>query len=133
MTQALALVAENPNLTAAQLAARINVSLGYARTLLRRAKAKHDEIPAPQSAVRPGGLDNVVSDLRRRLDDAESRLDSLIVPTTSTQSINYNRRSQVLRLHQDGKDPASIAEKLGIPQGEVAFIVKVDRLLVRNV
>ena len=47
-------------------------------------------------------------------------------------SANVNTRSQVLRLHRSGESHASIASALGISQGEVKLMVKVQELLAET-
>ena len=42
-----------------------------------------------------------------------------------SQSLNLNRRGQILRLHGKGRTPAEIASDLQISQGEVELLVKV--------
>jgi DNA-binding NarL/FixJ family response regulator len=41
------------------------------------------------------------------------------------QSLNLNRRGQILRLHGKGRTPAEIASDLQISQGEVELLLKV--------
>jgi hypothetical protein len=51
------------------------------------------------------------------------------MPVHARASLNLNRRAEVLRLLQGGLNQQSVAERLGIPEGEVDFIRKVDRML----
>jgi DNA-binding NarL/FixJ family response regulator len=47
-------------------------------------------------------------------------------------SANPNSRSQVMRLHRSGESISSIASALGVSQGEVKLMVKVQELLSEN-
>lgn len=47
-------------------------------------------------------------------------------------SAGTNVRAQVLRLHRSGESNASIASALGISQGEVKLMVKVQELMAEN-
>ncbi len=47
-------------------------------------------------------------------------------------SAGTNVRAQVLRLHRSGESNASIASALGISQGEVKLMVKVQELLAES-
>lgn len=60
--------------------------------------------------------------LRTRQAAAESRP---APPDWAPQSLNLNRRGQILRLHGKGRSPAEIASDLQISQGEVELLVKV--------
>jgi hypothetical protein len=61
--------------------------------------------------------------LRARLAVAESQP---VAPRDwAPQSLNLNRRGQILRLHGKGRSPAEIASDLQISQGEVELLVKV--------
>jgi hypothetical protein len=44
------------------------------------------------------------------------------------ESLNLNRRGQVLRLHRRGESPSSIASALRLAPGEVKLIIKVFEL-----
>jgi DNA-binding CsgD family transcriptional regulator len=128
VNRTMELLARNPDLTAAQLASLLNVSQSYARTLLRRAK-----MAAPQpgtAAVVPAGPDwqATVRQLAQRLEETESTLERLRSTPATTHPAAANRRADVLKLVADGQSSQSIAAALGIPTGEVEFIVKIDRM-----
>ena len=70
-----------------------------------------------------------------RLEQFESRLEKLEQATDSRsdwisrlESVNLNRRGQVLRLHQKGHSVAEIASALRIGQAEVSFTIKVAEI-----
>jgi DNA-binding NarL/FixJ family response regulator len=50
-------------------------------------------------------------------------------PRPAVASANTHTPAQVLRLHRSGESNASIASALGISQGEVKLMVKVQELL----
>jgi hypothetical protein len=47
--------------------------------------------------------------------------------------INLSRRSQALRLHRRGEQPAEIAVALGIPVQEVQLLIKVHEIVMSTV
>ncbi len=49
-----------------------------------------------------------------------------------TAPANVNRRGQIMRLHRSGESISSIASALGVSQGEVKLMVKVQELLSEN-
>lgn len=109
----------HPDITPAELAEQLKVSRDYARTLLRRARARIEETaPAPAAPVPISRL--------RRLALEPARQTAVALPA---QSLNLNRRMQVLRRAQAGESQQAIAAAVGIPAGEVEFILKVDRIL----
>ena len=117
-----------PNLDAATLAARAGVTLSYARSLIRRRKAK--ALVAPSRPVKPAAaasilqtqalLQNQVNDLARRLENPQ---ESIAKPPAL-----LSRRTQVLDRSAAGLASKRIAEELAMPLGEVDFILKVEQL-----
>ena len=73
-------------------------------------------------------LDRFCSHLRE-----PERLENL-QPTTCTAPApaNPNSRAQVMRLYRSGESVSSIASALGVSQGEVKLMVKVQELLSEN-
>ena len=78
---------------------------------------------------------------RSRVDDLERRRTvpfeaAAVVAAPAAASAatpaNANRRGQVMRLHRSGESISSIASALGISQGEVKLMVKVQELLSDN-
>jgi hypothetical protein len=65
--------------------------------------------------------------LRARLAAVEARpaVPDWTPPEVTAQSLNLNRRGQILRLHGKGRSTAEIASDLQISQGEVELLVKV--------
>ena len=133
MKAALALLAEDPDINTADAAAKLDITRDYARTLLRRARNRvaHPAAPEiqPSRSEQDADLRALIQQLSSRLCEAERLLDSLrFVPPASRTGWGSNRRTQVLQLAAAGKDPAAISSELGLPSGEVEFIIKVDRL-----
>ncbi len=74
---------------------------------------------------------------RSRVDDLERRRTvpfeaAAAVAAPAATPANANRRGQVMRLHRSGESISSIASALGISQGEVKLMVKVQELLSDN-
>lgn len=129
VSKVLDLVNAKPDITATEVAAVLKLSPSYARTVLRRARSASET--ARCSTAVP---DTALLDLQRRLNSAEKDLAAVrSLPVHVRASLNLNRRAEVLRLLGGGLPPESVAEKLAIPQGEVDFIRKVDRMLPSSV
>lgn len=140
LTRAVEALTKNPRITPGELAASLSVSPSYARTLLRRARARLAERPdAPQASpihrvppmhAAPGGTAPSLQDLSNRLTETEKSLAALrTVPVHARVSLNLNRRAEILRLTEAGHDASVIARQLGIPAGEVDFVVKINHML----
>jgi hypothetical protein len=119
---AVAILRNEPNLPAAELAARAGVTLSYARSLIRPQQAK----PLANS-LRPmfpdGGvavLQSQVRELTRRVEHTEDRI---VRP-----SADVSRRAQILERSTAGVASTAIAEQLSLPQGEIDFILKIERI-----
>jgi DNA-binding NarL/FixJ family response regulator len=83
-------------------------------------------------AVNAQQVSEMSSGLSARLSLCESRLASAdrirkdhAEWVSQAQSLNLNRRGQVLRLHRRGESAAEIASSLRMGQGEVKLIIKV--------
>jgi DNA-binding CsgD family transcriptional regulator len=134
------LLVKRPAISAAELATALKVSPSYARTLLRRAKARTAE-PVPPSAisaiaaVAPSHRAEpaVNTTILNRLEAAEREirdLHSARVPTRSRWDLS--RRAEVIRRGVAGESAAEIAANLQMPQGEVRFILKVHKVLLQE-
>jgi hypothetical protein len=129
LEKAIELLAGDPQITPAQLAQKLSVSRDYGRTLLRRARARLEQEPRP-AASKPAAAAKkmaAVPSAPPSTPPEAACTPSLSIPFP--QSINLNRRVQVLRLASQGEAPQSIAARVGIPTGEVEFVLKMDRLL----
>lgn len=114
MARAIEQLSRNPEVTPAELAQSLHISRDYARTLLRRARTKITEDAAVQKRVATPPRKVVPT-------EALSQAAAPVQPV--------NQRSQILRSVASGDSPADVAVRLGVPVGEVEFILKVDRLL----
>ncbi len=84
------------------------------------------------NTVNPQQVSEMTSTLSARLSLCESRLDNADRTrkdhaewVSQAQSLNLNRRGQVLRLHRRGESAAEIASSLRMGQGEVRLMIKV--------
>jgi DNA-binding NarL/FixJ family response regulator len=85
-----------------------------------------------------------IEGFRSRVDDLERRKNFAYeaaavaaaagpqIPSHNAAPGNTNRRSQIMRLHRSGESISSIASALGVSQGEVKLIVKVQEMLAEN-
>ena len=86
-----------------------------------------------------------LDDLKRRLDDIESRSAAASLPAGPGEcspadaspvpvraSMNLSRRSQALRLSRRGESPEQIASRLGLATGEVRLLLKIHGVLVEQ-
>lgn len=87
------------------------------------------------NTVNPQQVSEMTSAISARLSLCESRLDSAdrvrkdhAEWVSQAQSLNLNRRGQVLRLHRRGESAAEIASSLRMGQGEVKLIIKVHEI-----
>jgi hypothetical protein len=143
LSRTIEVLSRNPAINSTELAATIGVSPSYARTLLRRARARGAE-PSPPAwiqsvrAISPAApqadVNGSLRELSQRLTETEKTLAALrSVPVHGRASLNLNRRAEVLRLSEAGEEPARVAERLAIPPGEVEFVLKIDRILASAV
>ena len=69
-----------------------------------------------------------LEEVRARLQEFEREQRSAAERGAEPDSLNLNRRAQILNLHRKGKHAQEIASVLRIPQGEVELMVKVHDL-----
>ena len=69
-----------------------------------------------------------LAEIEARLADSENRRQQDTEWLAQAESLNLNRRGQVLRLHRRGEAPSSIASALRLSPGEVKLIIKVFEL-----
>ena len=132
VTRAAELLAVRPRITPAELASELRISVSYARSLMRRARLQPPSPPPEPTCL--SDLDGTLQDLQQRLASAERDLAAVrALPVHGRAALNLNRRAEVLRLLGGGLAPESVAERLAIPQGEVEFIRKVDRIVAFSV
>ena len=121
LLRTLDLLRNRPEVTAREIGNELGVSAAYARTLLKRARAKVTESAPPARNW---------EDIRARLDEAERSI--LVLRQTRPDvrtSWSLNKRAEVLRLAGSGTPGRDIAAALNIPGGEVEFILKIDQML----
>jgi hypothetical protein len=136
-------LAANPRITPAALAADLGVTGSYARTLLRRARERHQtqvenySLPAERrpepSGPPPVRQDAItVPELLQRLSALELQIAEIrtarLAPVSGTRW-DLSRRDEVIRRSLDGQSPDEIAEATNLARDEAAFIMKVHRLL----
>ncbi len=157
LRKATDLLTANPNLSTADLAKLLGVSTSYARKLVRRARelAPQPECAVPNRAVpdrvvpertlpertaapapviierhAPPASDHLPAVLNR-LESLEQELQHLRASRPENRSRwDLSRRAEVIRRGVAGEDPSHIAAAMQVPQGEVRFILKVQRLLM---
>ncbi|MCL6544859.1 MAG: hypothetical protein K6T61_06505 [Bryobacteraceae bacterium] len=97
-----------------------------ARDLKRRAVAteqRQAELEKKLDEAR-AGLEELRTQVRQLAESAE-RVASLPV---ASSGLNLNKRGMALRMHRRGEPAGRIAAALGLPEGEVEFLLKVHRL-----
>lgn len=77
-----------------------------------------------------GQLRASVVDLESQI--ADLRREAAVIPPVPRPGFNLNKRSQALRLYRHGVTPRDIAAELGIPISEVDLLLKVHRIVIRN-
>jgi hypothetical protein len=77
--------------------------------------------------------------LQRALDGLAARVEGLreqapvaSLPPVPRSGLNLCKRSQVLRMHRQGDPPERIATALEVPLQEVDLLIKVHRIVIRN-
>ena len=81
-----------------------------------------------QLASRLAGLQARLAEVEAHLSDTDVRRQQDAEWLAQAESLNLNRRGQVIRLHQRGESPSSIASTLRLAPGEVKLIIKVFEL-----
>jgi hypothetical protein len=102
--------------------------LGRARALLSTA-GKPAHSGASETAI--GLLQQKLNALERELGELRRREPS--APVSPRASLNLDKRSQVLRMHRRGEEPAQIAALLEVPQPEVELLIKVHRIVLSSI
>jgi len=111
----------------------ISVVLGYRahrlvaemRERMRRSKARDDD------QLRP--LRETVEALAIQLRDLQHHPHVPAPAGIPKAGFNLSKRSQALRMHRRGEEPAQIAAALDLPRQEVELLLKVHRILIQNV
>lgn len=103
-------------------------------SLAGRARRDRETFQAATGAARAeaSGLRDELAGLRSALRELEQASSALVPPPPAPSGLNLTARSQVLRRHRLGEEPAAIAASLGIPFTEVRLLIKVNRLMLEN-
>lgn len=115
-------------ISAATLLACLLVFLSLKREnahLRRRAQADRDAVRQNLSAFQSS-----LARLEAALAEKESAVAAPPPATPRMESMNINKRSQVLRLFRRGESPEQIAATLGLPRSEVDLLLKVHRTVI---
>jgi hypothetical protein len=94
------------------------------RTLARRGRERHER------------LEDRLAQITEAAERLQSQLEETARPAPASppgQSINLNKRGQVLRMRRRGETPETIAAALRIPQNEVNLLLKVHELSLEHV
>ena len=89
------------------------------RTVARRGRERHDS------------LESRLAQLTEASERLQAQLEEAVRPVPASQpgqSLNLNKRGQVLRMQRRGETPETIAAALRIPQNEVTLLLKVHDL-----
>ena len=89
------------------------------RTLTRRGQERHER------------LENRLALMAEAAERIQAQLEETARPAPVAQpgqSLNLNKRGQVLRMRRRGETPETIAAALRIPQNEVTLLLKVHEL-----
>lgn len=66
--------------------------------------------------------------LRQSVEEVDRKADQIPQIAPPKPALNTTRRSQILRLHSQGKRSDEIASTLGVPRGEVDLLLKLHPL-----
>ena len=62
----------------------------------------------------------------------EVRQSTLLIPNAPRPGFNLSKRSQALRMYRRGDPPDRIATELGVSRQEVDLLLKVHRIVIKN-
>jgi hypothetical protein len=98
--------------------------------LAHRARREREATEAEAEAARKEAAEmrEMLARLEVSLKELEQASCQAPPPPLPRPGINIAQRSQVLRRHRAGEDPAAIAATLGLPLAEVNLLLKIDRL-----
>jgi hypothetical protein len=148
LSRTVELLSSNSQVSAGEVAKSLGISASYARSLLRRARTRVTEqktpVPATTSTViktasstatassaAKSSNEEALTGILSRLSAAETELSQLRTrPATKDMRWDLTTRSEVLRRHSAGETLQAIAAALGIPQGQVRFILDVNQILL---
>ncbi len=79
-------------------------------------------------AERTGAIAEQIASLENRIQNVEQSRTDHSEWISQAESLNLNRRGQVLRLHRRGDSVSEIASALRVGQGEVKLMIKVHEI-----
>lgn len=102
--------------------------------MTRRGRRERQAVEAELQAARGeiAALSELLAKLDASLRELEQVNGALVPPPPTRSGLNVTLRSQVLRRHRLGEEPACIATSLGLPLTEVNLLVKVNQLVLEN-
>jgi hypothetical protein len=137
LSRTVEILSSNSQVSAGEVAKSLGVSASYARSLLRRARARVAEqkptVISTTSSVPVNKTSNedALTGIISRLSAAETELSQLRTrPVPKDMRWDLTTRSEVLRRHSAGEAAPVIAAALAIPQGQVRFILDVNQILL---
>ncbi|MCC7176139.1 MAG: hypothetical protein IT159_13185 [Bryobacterales bacterium] len=98
----------------------------FKRELLRERGCAGDRYAAVEQELE--ALRTSLGRLEASLSETSRKADLLIQPPPAASGLNITKRSQALRMHRRGETPENIAAALGMPQLEVALLLKVEQI-----
>lgn len=108
------------------------LTLWRVKSLLRTAERNAAETSTrADDAV--GILQQKIEDLQRQVEEVRRHAAAAPAPTVRRGGLNLDRRSQALRMHRRGEQPADIAAALEIPLQEVNLLLKVHRIVLSTI
>jgi hypothetical protein len=90
----------------------------------RGGKGREQKLEAEIARLQ-AGLDTLSAQVREL-----ERQPASAAPGVPRQAMNLSRRSQAIRMHRRGEDPAQIAASLELPRQEVDLLLKVHQIVV---
>jgi hypothetical protein len=87
--------------------------------------------PAAEAALE--AVQQKLEALERELQEARRQGPAAVVPAPPRAGFNLEKRSHALRMHRRGEPPSQIATHLELPLQEVELLLKVHRIVLRNI
>jgi predicted RNase H-like nuclease (RuvC/YqgF family) len=98
--------------------------------LRRAARVQGERTRSLESTLAEARLD--VQRLETDLRQTQQQTGMLVPPPPLRSGFNLGKRTQVLRMHRAGRDPAAIAAELGVPRGEVELLIKIQGTMLEH-
>ncbi len=95
-------------------------------SLNREIRAERRKQHALEAAI--GLLSVEFTEVKRALEEAESRTGVLVAPTPPRAGVNLTIRSQALRMYRRGETIQRISAALEVPEQEVELLIKVQQM-----